>query len=589
MSSPEAQPIKRIRLSYAESSSLSPAKLEIDQDKGNSELIGRNAADVTGEGKRNRAVNEREVGLTEYANASISGFSAIVKQRWEETFRQVIGSVVHLTNFDVPKVTKEANDPEDQDKRALGGNGVAEPEISMESIFAEMGSLLGEETTQQIQSLLNSNGKDPLFVEIKPESDKEKRKSIHEFFKKHFGDKLNTETKEKVIRVSMHTFKTRNDRRNRKRDDDWEALGGPYCQFVLYKENRSTMEAIDYLCKTLKLHARVFNYSGTKDHRAISVQKVTANRVKAEKLAGLNSRLRGMKLGNFENVKVDSEDVITRAMSVLRDHGFINYYGMQRFGTTSILTHEIGRALLQNNWEEAVDLILKPRPGDRSDYQKARQNWAENRDAKKALELFSKKCIAEYHILSSFVKAGNNKDCAGAFNSMPRNLRLMYVHAYQSYVWNKMVSERIRIFGCDKPVVGDLVMLDGDDFMDTEDLVGDLISNENATTNSGKRKDVKVKALTEKDLPDYTIYDVVLPLPEKLEEIEKLRSDVQNSSDQAIARCTELSNYFNELEKNTEVIGQHIEELSRLWKEEGKKNQEVIKDACHKLIKGFGA
>ena len=46
-------------------------------------------------------------------------------------------------------------------------------------------------------------------------------------------------------------------------------------------------------------------------------------------------------------------------------NGFINYFGHQRFGTDStVKTSDIGLALVKNQWESAVELILKPRPNE---------------------------------------------------------------------------------------------------------------------------------------------------------------------------------------------------------------------------------
>lgn len=38
-------------------------------------------------------------------------------------------------------------------------------------------------------------------------------------------------------------------------------------------------------------------------------------------------------------------------------------------------------------------------------------------------------------------------------------MRLLYIHAYQSMVWNLMTSKRIKEFGL-KPIVGDIVVAD---------------------------------------------------------------------------------------------------------------------------------
>lgn len=60
----------------------------------------------------------------------------------------------------------------------------------------------------------------------------------------------------------------------------------------------------------------------------------------------------GMLKGNqftiaLRNVTIDNE-TIDLIMTSLRDHGFINYFGLQRFGSiASIPTHEIGKSLLQ--------------------------------------------------------------------------------------------------------------------------------------------------------------------------------------------------------------------------------------------------
>lgn len=52
----------------------------------------------------------------------------------------------------------------------------------------------------------------------------------------------------------------------------------------------------------------------------------------------------------------DSE--IKRNVKNVKDNGFINYFGMQRFGSYNIHTHEIGRECLLQNWRGVLQKIL---------------------------------------------------------------------------------------------------------------------------------------------------------------------------------------------------------------------------------------
>jgi len=107
----------------------------------------------------------------------------------------------------------------------------------------------------------------------------------------------------------------------------------------------------------------------------------------------------------------------------------------------------------------------------------------------------------------------------GALSTIPKNLRLMYIHAYQSYVWNAIVSERIRTYGSDKAVVGDLVFDISKDVVEMAiDLDGETAEDDVEEFGSSGRsrkpyRAPRVRTLTEEDLHNYTIFDVIMPLP----------------------------------------------------------------------------
>lgn len=177
-----------------------------------------------------------------------------------------------------------------------------------------------------------------------------------------------------------------------------------------------------------------------------------------------------------------TNEEIVRELEFFQSRGFLNYFGLQRFGQSSVSSHAIGIALLRNDWQGAIALILDPResePDQRA--AAARKHWKETGDAIAAKLMFPSRYTAERQILDQYSR--DNNDHLGAILSINRELRLMYVHSVQSLVWNRMASVRHQRFG-QGLVTGDLVMTDDG-----------------------------VQLVTESNLSTFTADNLVLPLP----------------------------------------------------------------------------
>eukprot|EP00899_Mesostigma_viride_P015278 jgi/Mesvir1/23751/Mv25773-RA.5 len=351
------------------------------------------------------------------------------------------------------------------------------------------------------------------------------------------------------------------------RSNQWPSDRPPFLQFLLFKENKDTHDAIGLLSKLSNVPMGSLAFAGTKDKRAVTTQAVTAFKVTSERMAALNHKLHGMKVGNFKYVpaglglgdlkgnrftivlrrlEVESEDIVAAAVTALKETGFINYYGLQRFGNYAVPTHRIGAALARGEWAAAIDLILQGKASDSPDIARAHELYKKGQVAD-ALRSVPKFMVIERSMLTQLQK--NKSDLVGALLSIPRTMRMMYLHAYQSYLWNAAASERVKLFGAKAVVVGDLVRVsalngatDGgcDDISEDVDELADAEAGKDlhlatgtgagdsrkrprdapADTQAGSHRRTSVaavKVVTQEDLTagTFKVEDVVLPLPGK--------------------------------------------------------------------------
>lgn len=525
------------------------------------------------------SMEESDVGIFCYIS-HLPGFRGILKQRYSDFMVNEVdldGNIVRLTSLDAPPEIAEGKRENTCDLLAKDYT----PEIEIFRVLA--GDIDAENLKAFIDQVSSSVGGGNESIVLSPSSDKSHRTTVHNFFKEKLkflvSDTIDgPDSSSKCIRLRLDSGKKnekgrdsrkRKDRGDRPYDcrgsDSWPEHLGKFLRFHLYKENKDTQEALGLLGKMLGIQPRSFGFAGTKDKRSVSTQRVTVFKQRANRLAALNKKLVGIKLGNFchvndglllgqlqgnrftitlRSVIAETEDIIKESTSALGKNGFINYFGLQRFGSSSVPTHHIGAALLRGEWKTAVNLILDPREGERDAIKKIREYYKESGDIEGTLRQLPRHLVAERAILHCFQKSPGNY--LQALLAIPRTLRMMFVHSYQSYLWNHAASIRVQKYGVHQIVLGDLVYCkdvnaeDKTKFLHLESENGGCnhVDDENdddlgSITDAPDLRSTLVKAVNEDDIVagDYAVDDIILPLPGSritypTNDIEKIYQDL---------------------------------------------------------------
>lgn len=201
---------------------------------------------------------------------------------------------------------------------------------------------------------------------------------------------------------------------------------GKYTYFSLKKKNYNTIRAIEHIANALRINPKKIGFAGNKDKIAIteqmcSVPEIDKERLEKLKLKDIEITYLGkgnepISLGDLEgnefDITVRNIDKKPRAKKK-----FINYFGEQRFGKINV---PVGKAIVKKDFKKAVKLMLSNKGPEEIKIRDYNQN--------------------------------NPTNYVGALKTLPLKILKIYIHAYQSWIWNKVV-EKIEKKGA-LPLVG---------------------------------------------------------------------------------------------------------------------------------------
>ncbi|MDY6788963.1 MAG: tRNA pseudouridine(13) synthase TruD [Candidatus Nanohaloarchaea archaeon] len=240
---------------------------------------------------------------------------------------------------------------------------------------------------------------------------------------------------------------------------DHDIGSGDFLIFRLTKRNMTTMDALQELSDILHVSRKRFGYAGNKDKRAVTTQYISVDDMdeddfKTVFMPNLEIDVMGkgerIGLGNLSHNKFDviirdinlPEDTVEDRIDSIWEEldGYIpNYFGSQRFGSVRPITHQVGKKMLEGDFEEAVWIyIAKPYEEEYEQVKKVRKDLWDSRDPERGAEKFPEQY--KYEKILLYHLANQPGDYKGAIKRLPEGLQKLFIHAFQSFVFNKALS-----------------------------------------------------------------------------------------------------------------------------------------------------
>jgi len=219
--------------------------------------------------------------------------------------------------------------------------------------------------------------------------------------------------------------------------------------YAVYKLKKKKIDTNHALSDVFRKKGIRLKSLGLKDASAITEQFV-CSRNKGKTIENFSTEKYSLEKIGFAKKPLSKKDMISNHFKIkISDCSddlssfaeydkILNFYGYQRFGSKRPVTHLIGKAILQRDFNKAVELILSfTSPYDSKENTEIREKLSDKENYQKYFDQVPYQMDIEKIVLKEMIEHG---DALRAIRSIQISLRRFYIQAYQSFLFNQSLS-----------------------------------------------------------------------------------------------------------------------------------------------------